>query len=67
MARTVVSNKLFTASVIAIQSGMAHASKVRDRNDPDYQRHMADFASDRWTQIFRSCNDGNPNSPKYMG
>jgi hypothetical protein len=48
-------------------AGMAHESIVRDRQDPEYRKHMASFKTERWVQIFRSANDGNSKNPRYTG
>lgn len=68
MARTIVSNLMFTASSDAISASMAaHQAASVDHSDPEFIEHKAYVENLRWTQLFRSCNDGNPNHPRYVG
>lgn len=65
MAHTVVSNLMFTTCPDAISASMAAHQQAS--TDPDFLAHKEYIRDLRFRQMLRSCNDGNPNSPRYVG
>jgi hypothetical protein len=64
MARTIVSTLMFTSSKIALITGMVSPTANKDPDFITYAKQVADL---RWRQLLRSCNDGDPNHPRFVG